>query len=99
MNADGRHHSVALRVNYAEVNKGKRVAVSIGNVGVLVVSGAVIGELPLVEIPPNHGDGNGREDYDEKELSQVSGAIEASVDTDESAFGRAGIAGTVLPTT
>ena len=40
------------RLERAQVDNANRVALSIGDVGVLVVSRTVISELPLVEIPP-----------------------------------------------
>ena len=86
----------------SQIDDANRIALAIGDVGVLVISRAVVGELALVEIQPPNGNSNGRGDNDEKKLSQVSGAMDpraGSEETDEIAFGRAGTGGTVLPTT
>ena len=91
------------KLKSSQIDDAHGVALAIGDVGVLMVCRAVIGELLLVKIQPRDSGNNRREDYDEKKLSQVSGATEEPradfVDTDGSAAGASASAATVLPTT
>jgi len=59
----------------AQVDDADRIALAVGDVGVLVVSRTIIVELPFVEIQPPNGRNNGRQDNDEENFSQELLAI------------------------
>ena len=95
------HANRLRRLKSTQINYGNSVAFSVGDVGILAISGAVAGELAFVEIPPPERSHHRECDNEEKEFFQADGLTEDA--TSGRTAGGVGacvpIAGTVLPTT
>src|SRR5437763_3775742 len=64
------HFQCPDRRKRPQVDHTDRIALSIGDVGVLTVGGAIIGQIALMEIPPAESSGGGDRENCKEELSQ-----------------------------
>ncbi len=97
------HLDCGCRLEGAQINHRNRVALAVGNVGILAIGGTVIGQLVFLEIPPSQTAGTGQGENEEKKLSQAVGLMAVRTPDCGAKVSevRAWVpmAGTVLPTT
>src|SRR5579872_1044392 len=74
------HTNRFCRLKGAQVDYGDRIALTIGDIGVLAVGRTVIANLTFVEVPPAEADENWQQNSNDEELLQDSGAADPKTD-------------------
>ena len=92
------------RLKGAQINHRNRIALAVGNVGVLAVGGAVAGQLAFLEVPPAQAASGSQSDCKKKKFFQAEWADDSSYcRTAPAGFQKSGawvpMAGTIRPTT